>query len=110
MLSVRGIFAIQNNTMYGFTFGLINISLALILLAYALTYTFKAPPAKREISLRRILAGEKILQKEKPDPFQRWKDFIRDLKESPRFLHSCIEYLNLFLLLGVIISYLLPLF
>ena len=110
MLSVRGIFAIQDNTMYGFTFGLINISLALILLAYALSYSFKAPPAKREISLRRILAGEKILQKEKPDPFQLWKDFIRDLKESPRFLHSCIEYLNLFLLLGVIVCYLLPLF
>lgn len=108
--SIRGVFAIQDNTMYGFTFGLINVLLALLLLSYALSYTFKTPSTKREISLRRVLVWEKILQKEKPDPFQWRKDFIRDLKESPHFLHSSIEYLNLFLLLGVIVSYLLPLF
>lgn len=110
MLSVRAIFALQERTMYGFTFSLINITLALALLNYALHYTFPAPIKKREISLRRILAGERILQPEKPDPFLRRKDFIKDLKESPNFLHTSLEYLNLFLLLGVLISYILPLF
>lgn len=108
-LSIRCVFAIQEQTMYGFTFSLINITIALSLLNYALAYTFPAPPKKREISLRRVLAGERILQPEKPDPLLRWKDFIRDLKESPGFLHSCLEYLNLFLLLGILVSYILPL-
>jgi hypothetical protein len=42
--------------MYGFTFGLINVLLALLLLSYALSYTFNTPSTKREISLRRVLA------------------------------------------------------
>ncbi|MDO4713818.1 MAG: hypothetical protein Q4B28_04135 [bacterium] len=65
---------------------------------------------KREVSLRRVLAGERLLVKEKSDPLQFLKVFLEKVKVLPVFLQYLLEYLNLALLLGVLVSFLLPLF
>lgn len=78
----------------------------LSVLVYA--YQRKLTPfiKKREISLRRVLAWERILAPEKPDPLQFLKKFLEKIKVLPVFLQYLLEYLNVVLFLGVLVSFL----
>jgi hypothetical protein len=84
----------------------------MVLLAYALShYVDKPAIQKREISLRRILAWEKILSHKKDEdkiPFMRTvSEFVRNTPELVKYL---LEYLNVVLLVWLLLAYLIPLF
>lgn len=96
--------------LYALDFAMLVYGAALGILTYARLHTHLAPTRTKEISLRRVLAGEKILQKTKVDPFNFLKNFFNSLKELPLFLHYLLEYVNVGLLISVLISYLYALF
>ena len=84
----------------------------MVVLCYALAqYDDKPVIQKREISLRRVLAWEKILANRKEEnkiPFiKTFSEFVHDTPELVKYL---LEYLNVVLLIGVLLAYLIPLF
>lgn len=82
----------------------------------ALSYGFSMSlpekvPSRREVSLRRILAGERILPNKADQKRQSvFLSFVSFLQEIPSQIKRLLEYLNVMLLVGILISYLLPLF
>ena len=54
---------------------------------------------QKQISLRRLLAGEKILTPTKVDPLLKLKTFFLELSETPKYLAYGLEYLNVILLI-----------
>jgi hypothetical protein len=75
--------------------------IVMLVLSYALAhYEDKPVIQKREISLRRVLAGEKILANKKKEdkiPFiKTLSDFVHNTPELVKYL---LEYLNVVLLL-----------
>jgi hypothetical protein len=86
--------------LYAFDIDLAVYLWVMVLLAYALShYVDKPAIQKREISLRRILAWEKILSHKKDEdkiPFMRTvSEFVRNTPELVKYL---LEYLNVVLL------------
>ena len=86
--------------------------IVMIFLCYALAnYVDKPVIQKREISLRRVLAWEKILANKKDEnkiPFIKvFSDFVHNTPELVKYL---LEYLNVALLVWVLLAYLIPLF
>ena len=86
--------------------------MVIALLSYALScYSDRPILQKREISLRRVLAWEKILanrKKEEKVPFiKTLSDFVHDTPELVKYL---LEYLNVVLLVWLLLAYLIPLF
>ncbi len=81
-------------------------------LSYGLSLTLPAEvPLRREVSLRRILAGERILPTKADQKKQSvFFSFARFLQEIPAEIKHLLEYLNVLLLIGILISYLLPFF
>lgn len=66
---------------------------------------------RNEPSLRRILAGERILSKKADQKKQSVSlSFAKFLQEIPSEIKYLLEYLNVVLLIGVLVSYLLPFF
>lgn len=98
--------------LYAFDIDLAVYLWVMVLLAYALShYVDKPAIQKREISLRRILAWEKILSHKKDEnkiPFMRTvSEFVRNTPELVKYL---LEYLNVVLLVWLLLAYLIPLF
>jgi hypothetical protein len=84
----------------------------MIFLSYALKhYVDKPVLQKREISLRRVLAWEKILANKKDENkiplIKTLSDFVHFTPDLVKYL---LEYLNVVLLIGVLLAYLIPLF
>lgn len=68
------------------------------------------PSLRRELSLRRILAGERILSPEKKEKKQIFRSWFAFLHQMPIFARALLEYLNVALLIGVLFAYLVPMF
>ena len=86
--------------------------IVMLVLCYALSkYEDRPVIQKREISLRRVLAWEKILANKKEEnkiPFIKvFSDFVHNTPELVKYL---LEYLNVALLVWVLLAYLIPLF
>ncbi len=98
--------------LYALNIDLLLYALFLLILstAFSRVAADRAFP-KKEISLRRVLAGEKILPS-KASQHQRsvFSLFAQLFQELPLTLRYLLEYLNVALLLGVLIAYLFPLF
>ena len=98
--------------LYAFGVDLFIYLVVIAFLCYALSrYVDKPAIQKREISLRRILAWEKILahrmEENKIPIMKTLSDFVHDTPELVKYL---LEYLNVVLLLWVLLAYLIPLF
>lgn len=61
---------------------------------------------EEKISLRRVLAGERILKRQEKAAFASLFNFLRSLKILPHFLQKALEWINVGLLIGVLSSYL----
>ena len=79
----------------------------LLLLNHAYQLPKEKEPLKKEISLRRDLAGERILKKEKKSDFLSFFHFLQGL---PKNIERLFEYSNVGLLIGILVAYLLPIF
>lgn len=69
----------------------------------------KRPPSKeqiKQISVRRILAGERILEKNDTSTSHTYKRVYMFLDQMPKYIKYMIEWLTLLILLIAIISYL----
>ena len=66
---------------------------ALALITYAPQFASSTPMRQKQLSLRGILAGEKV------DPFLKLKTFFLELSETPKYLAYGLEYLNVILLI-----------
>lgn len=84
------------------------IMLIFSIASYSSSEKENTDPAK-EVSLRRVLAGEKILKKEKKKKslFVLWFSLF---KEMPLELKYLLEIVNVFLLIWILVAYLLPVF
>ena len=72
---------------------------ALALITYAPQFASSTPMRQKQLSLRRLLAGEKILTPTKVDPLLKLKTFFLELSETPKYLAYGLEYLNVILLI-----------
>jgi len=84
----------------------------MVILSYALAnYREREVPLRREISLRRVLAWEKILENRKKQNqtplLQIFSEFVHN---TPTLVKYLLEYINVILLIGIILAYLIPLF
>ena len=98
--------------LYALDIDLVVYLFVMLFLSYALShYVDKPVIQKREISLRRVLAWEKILANRKEEnkiPFiKTLSDFVHFTPDLVKYL---LEFLNVALLIGVLLAYLIPLF
>ena len=98
--------------LYALDIDLLVYLFVMIFLSYALKhYVDKPVLQKREISLRRVLAWEKILANKKDENkiplIKTLSDFVHFTPDLVKYL---LEYLNVVLLIGVLLAYLIPLF
>ena len=98
--------------LYALDIDLLVYLFVMIFLSYALKhYVDKPVLQKREISLRRVLAWEKILANKKDENkiplIKTLSDFVHFTPDLVKYL---LEYLNVVLLIGVLLAYLVPLF
>ena len=100
------------NQLYALDINLLVYLCVLGILSYALaTYRPKEPELRREISLRRVLAWEKILESRKKanqtPALQKFSEFVHN---TPLLIKYLLEYINVILLIGIILAYLIPIF
>lgn len=65
---------------------------------------------RREVSLRRVLAGEKVLEANKKPEILFYDTVANFVKETPDYIKNLFEILGVSLLIWVLITYLMPLF
>ena len=104
------ILKIDDNLLVMLNIDLLVYAGALALITYAPQFASSTPMRQKQLSLRGILAGEKILTPTKVDPFLKLKTFFLELSETPKYLAYGLEYLNVILLIWLLASYLVPLF
>lgn len=106
LLVIYGIFSLVDHTLWAFDLSL-GIWGGILCGLFSLKYLPTPKTNMQEkISVRRILAGERILKKEKKTDFQWFFDFLRWLQTLPLFLQRALEWINVLLLVWVLSSYL----
>lgn len=100
------------SALYALDVDLLIYMLVMWILSYALAhYSKKEIPIRREISLRRVLAGEKILEARKKEiKIPLIQTFAWFVHETPTIIKYLSEYVNVILLLWIVIAYLIPIF
>lgn len=104
------ILKIDDNLLVMLNIDLLVYAGVLALITYAPQFASLTPMRQKQLSLRRLLAGEKMLTPTKVDPFWKLKTFFLELSETPKYLAYGLEYLNVILLIWLLASYLVPLF
>ncbi len=108
-----GLFIVLNTSerlLLMFNVDLLLYAWILALTTYIPIFAATAPNWQKQLSLRRILAGEKILVRGKIDSLAGIKSFFQWFAKLPEYLPYGLEYLNVILLIGLLASYLIPLF
>lgn len=101
------IFVSITTPLYALNLDLLGYFFILLLINYAHRFPAKEETARREVSLRRVLAGERMLKKEQKSDFSSRFIFLQSL---PTAIKMLLEYVNVGLLIGILIAYLLPVF
>ncbi len=101
------LFSIISTPLYALNLDLLAYCIFLLLLNHAYQLPKEKETLKKEISLRRVLAGERILKKEKKSDFLSFFHFLQGL---PKNIERLFEYSNVGLLIGILVAYLLPIF
>lgn len=101
------IFVSITTPLYALNLDLLGYFFILLLINYSYRFHAKEKTARREVSLRRVLAGERILRKEQKSDFSSRFIFLQSL---PTTIKVLLEYVNVGLLIGILIAYLFPIF
>ena len=108
-----GLFIVLNTSerlLLMFNVDLLLYAWILALTTYIPIFAATAPTWQKQLSLRRVLAGEKILVRGETDSLAGIKSFFQWFAKLPEYLPYGLEYLNVILLIGLLASYLIPLF
>ena len=105
---LRALFVSVNGGLQALNLDLGICFVLLLCLDYSKSSPQKNLEASRNVSLRRVLAGERILGKK--NRLTLMHSGILFFKELPMKLWNFLEYLNVVLLLGVLVAYLFPVF
>lgn len=105
---LRALFVSVNGGLQALNLDLGICFVLLLCLDYSKSSPQKNLEASRKVSLRRVLAGERILGKK--NRLTLMHSGILFFKELPMKLWNFLEYLNVVLLLGVLVAYLFPVF
>lgn len=104
------IFSSLPTPLYGFNAVLLLLLVVMVSIDAAQMVPDKQQTEPKKISLRRILAWEKVLtQKSKKESSLR-KRIFWIIKKRPSLIDYLLEYVNVGLLIGVLVTYLLPFF
>lgn len=106
LLVEYGILSWVDPLLYGFDIGLYFWTVILTLFVYIFSLPTPQRPFDKQISIRRVLAGEKIIKREKIDRREEFLAFLRNFKELPSSFSYGLEYLNVIFLVGVLVTYL----
>lgn len=99
------------NPLLSLSLDLFFCGILLLMLSVAERFLPPAEPSlRREVSLRRVLAGERLLSPQKKEKKLIFRSWFAFLYQMPPFTKVLLEYLNVGLLIGILIADLVPVF